>query len=117
MTIPKISSLLGIAQRAGFVVSGSNMIMAEAAGLKGKPKWLVVVARDALTTTGEDLIKKCLGAGLPVIRAPLDKADLGLTIGKNQRGYVMIKDSGIAGRLLELFEEMEVRPLDQSKNI
>jgi hypothetical protein len=29
----------------------------------------------------------------------------------------MIKDSGIAGRILALLEEMEVLPLDQSKDL
>lgn len=114
--ISKIKSLLGIAQRAGFVVSGSNLIISEAAAIKGRRNkdWLVVLAQDALTATGEDVIKKCLSAGLTVVRIPVEKDELGLSIGKSERGYVMIKDSGIAGRILDLLEEMEVLPLDQS---
>lgn len=114
MTVPKISSLLGIAQRAGFVVSGSNLLLSELSRKRAGKGWLVVVAEDALTATGDDLIDKSLRAGLTVVRLPMTKFELGLTIGKNERGYVMIKDSGIAGRILELLEEMEVRPLDQS---
>lgn len=115
MTTAKISSLLGIAQRAGFVTSGSNLVLAEVARNRRKAgKWLVLVATDAQTSTGEDLIIKCLGAGFSVFRLPLSKDQLGLAIGKNQRSCVMIRDSGIAGRIVTLLEEMEVRPLDQN---
>jgi len=118
MTIPKIKSLLGIAQRAGYVTSGSNLILNQVSKLKGRgEKRLVLVAKDALTPTGEDVIRTCLRAGHTVVLIPIDKSELGLSIGKNHRGYVMIKDSGIAGRILALLEEMEVRPLDQSENI
>jgi len=114
MTISKISSLVGIAQRAGYIVSGSNLVSSEVSRAKGRGrKLLVLVADDALTTTGIDLINTCFRAGVPVVRIPLSKDELGLAIGKNHRGYVMIKDSGIAGRILALLEEMEVRPLDQ----
>lgn len=73
-----------------------------------------MVAADAVTSTGEELIRTCLRAGHTVVRTPITMEELGLAIGKNHRGYVMIKDSGIAERILALLEEMEVRPLDQS---
>lgn len=115
MTIQKLKSLLGIAQRAGFVTSGNNSLLAEIHKSRGKKaRWLVLVAEDAVTRTGEDLIHACLREGHTVVRVPIPMGDLGLAIGKNHRGYVMIRDSGIAGRLLTLLEEMEVRPLDQS---
>lgn len=118
MTISRVRSLLGIAQRAGFVVSGSNLILSEVSRYRKKTgQLLVLVAADAQTATGEDLINKCLRAGLIVVKIPMDKLDLGLAIGKNHRGYVMIKDSGIIQRILALLEEMEVRPLDQSENL
>jgi|SRR5690554_712556 len=110
--IEKISSLVGIAQRAGFVISGSNLILREISRKRWKRDWLVLVASDAHTTTGRQLVEKSRKAGLQVARIPLNKSQLGLAIGKNHRGYVMIKDSGIAGRILALLEEMEVLPLD-----
>lgn len=118
MTIPKLKSLLGIAQRAGFVTSGSDSLLREVAKARGKKaKWLILVAEDAVTGTGEAIIRTCLGAGHSVLRVPIPMSELGLAIGKNRRGYVMIKDSGIAGRILALLEEMEVLPLDQSKDL
>ena len=101
-----------MAQRAGFVTSGSNSVLGEIKKSRGKKAmWLLLVADDAVTGTGEDIIHSCLRAGHTVVRVPIP---MGLAIGKNHRGYVMIRDSGIAGRILALLEEMEVRPLDQS---
>lgn len=114
MTTAKISGLLGIAQRAGYITSGSNLIFNEVKNRGRDRQWLVLMASDALTATGVDLVKKCLKTGISVFRLPMDKRELGLSIGKNQRSCVMIKDSGIAERIMALLEEMEVRPLDQS---
>lgn len=115
MTTAKISGLLGIAQRAGYITSGSNLIFNEIAKKRGRGRqWLVLMASDALTATGADLVEKCLKTGISVFRLPLDKREMGLSIGKNQRSCVMIKDSGIAERIMALLEEMEVRPLDQT---
>lgn len=115
MTISKLKNLLGIAQRAGVVTSGNNSLLAKINKSRGKKaKWLVLVAEDAVTSTGKELIHACLRAGHTVVRVPIPMGDMGLAIGKNHRGYVMIRDSGIAGRILALLEEMEVRPLDQN---
>lgn len=115
MTNTKFKNFLGIAQRAGCVISGSNLILSEVARNRKKmSKWLVLVADDAQTTTGSELINTCLRAGHIVVRVPIPMSELGLAIGKNHRGYVMIKDSGIAERVLALLEEMEVQPLDQN---
>ena len=107
MATARIKNLLGIAQKGGFVVSGSNLILMETAKKGKKAGELVLIAADALTPTGEDLAAACRGKWLAVRRAPLDKNELGLAIGKSQRGYVMIKDKGIAGRIIALLEEME----------
>lgn len=115
MAISKIKNLLGIAQRGGFIVSGSNLVLREAA--RGKDKSLVLIAADARTPTGEDLISACRGKGHRVISVPLSKVELGLAIGKSQRGYVMIKDKGIAKRIIALLEEMEEGAYDEDENL
>lgn len=107
MATTRIKNLLGIAQRGGFIISGSNLILREVARARDKSKGLVLIAADAQTPTGEDLVAACLGKGYAVIRTPLSKVELGLAIGKSQRGYVMIKDKGIARRIITLLEEME----------
>jgi len=118
MTINKVGSLLGIAQRAGFVTSGSNLILEEISRRRPvRNNWLILVAADAQSGTGTELIQKGLKADLPVYRIPLVKLELGLAIGKNQRSCVMIKDGGIAGRIMALLEEMEVQPLDQNTDL
>jgi len=114
----RLKNLLGIAQRGGFVVSGSNLILREVARARGKcNKWLVLIAADAQTPTGEDLIAACLDRGHIVIRLPFGKAELGLAIGKSQRGYVMIQDKGIAKSIIALLEEMEVAAHDKNENL
>jgi ribosomal protein L7Ae-like RNA K-turn-binding protein len=47
----------------------------------------------------------------------LSKVELGLAIGKSQRGYVMIKDKGIAKRIIALLEEMEEGAYDEDENL
>lgn len=115
LAISRVKHLLGIAQRGGFIVSGSNLILREVA--RGKHKGVVLVAADARTPTGEDLISACRGKGHRVISVPLSKVELGLAIGKSQRGYVMIKDKGIAKRIIALLEEMEEGAYDEDENL
>ncbi|HBI55231.1 MAG: ribosomal L7Ae/L30e/S12e/Gadd45 family protein [Eubacteriales bacterium] len=117
MATTRIKNFLGIAQRGGFVISGSNLILREVARTRNKSKGLVLIAADAQTPTGEDLIAACSGKGHTVIKTPLSKIELGLAIGKSQRGYVMIKDKGIAKRIIALLEEMEVAAHDQNESL
>lgn len=118
MATNRIKNLLGIAQRGGYVVSGSDLVLREVARTRGNWKnWLVLIAADAQTRTGEDLIAACRDKGHTVIRLPFGKAELGLAIGKSQRGYVMIKDKGIANRIIALLEEMEVAAHDENENL
>lgn len=115
MAITRIKSLLGIAQRGGFIISGSNLILREVA--RGKNKGLVLIAADAQTPTGDDLVATCRGKGHRVITIPVSKIELGLAIGKSHRGYVMIQDKGIARRIIALLEEMEESAHDEDENL
>lgn len=115
MATTRIKNLLGIAQRGGFVVSGSNLVLREMS--RGKNKGLVLVAADAQTPTGKDLMAACLRKGHRVMTIPLSKAELGLAIGKSPRGYVMIKDTGLAKSITALLEEMKEGAYDEDKNL
>lgn len=117
MATTRIKNLLGIARRGGFLVSGRSSIIRETSRAKKSFPGLVLVARDAKTRTGEDLISFCLANGCPVIRTLLTKAELGLAIGQSQRGYVMIKDKGLARSIIALCEEMEEAAHDEEKNL
>ena len=113
----RIKGLLGIAQRGGYIISGNSMIIREATRAGARTEGLVLVAADAQSPTGENLISTCQRTGYTVHRVPINKDELGLAIGKSQRGYVMINDKGIARRIIALLEEMEEAAHDQDENI
>lgn len=106
----KILSLLGFAQNGGKVVSGSNMVERQLpAKMAGR---LVLIARDATAPTADRVIRRCRNHAVPVYRIPVSMQELGQAIGKNHRGYVMIKDSGFTRRIIAILKEMEVRPYE-----
>lgn len=116
MANTRIKNLLGIARRGGFLVSGWNTITREV-NRKKKGYALVLVASDATSRSGEDLIALCLAHGCRVIRCCLTKNEIGLAIGQSQRGYVMIKDKGIGRSIIALCEEMEESAHDEKENL
>lgn len=113
MATTRIKQLLGIAQKAGFVTAGSFLIL-RAVSRRRRATGLVLVAADAQTATGEQVVLACQRAGCQVLQTPLSKLELGLAIGKSQRGYVMISDKGIANRIIALLEEMEDAAHDEN---
>lgn len=111
MATNRIKSLLGLAQKAGAVISGSNLILRELARAGSKHRGLVLLAADATSPTSQALAAASLAQGCIVVSIPLGKDELGLAIGKSPRGYVMIKDIRFANRIIALLEEMkEGRP-------
>lgn len=116
MASTRIKNLLGIARRGGFLVSGWNTITREVKRNK-KGYVLVLVAADATSRSAEDLIALCLAHSCGVIRCHLTKDEMGLAIGQSHRGYVMIKDKGIARSIIALCEEMEESAHDEKENL
>lgn len=104
-------SLLGFARRAGKVVAGSSLIERDLTANRCSGR-LVLIARDATSSTANKLARRASGQNVPAYRVPFSMQQLGRAIGKNHRGYVMIKDSGFANRIIEILEEMEVRPFE-----
>ena len=97
----KILSLLGLACRAGAVVSGE--FAAENAVKKGKAK-LCIVAVDASDNTKKLFHDKCSYYGVPIIETGT-KEELGKAIGKEFRASVAVTDQSFADGLISKHKE------------
>ncbi len=96
----KIYSLLGLATRAGKVVSGDDSTLLDMK--KGRVN-LVIVADDASDNTKKLFSDKCSYRNIEVINFST-KLGLGSAIGKGYRAVVGIKDEGFSKRLKELMQ-------------
>lgn len=88
---------LGMAKRAGFVVSGEFSV--EKAVKTGKAK-LVIVSEDASDNTKKLFTNKCTYYHIPIIFYS-DKESLGHAIGQKLRTSAAILDEGFSNALLK----------------
>ena len=96
----KIHSLLGIAMRAGKLVSGEDGTMIDLK--KGKLN-LVIVAEDASNNTKKLFKDKSAFRKVNYIELST-KSELGISIGKDSRAVIGIKDIGFAKKIVELID-------------
>ena len=96
----KIHSLLGIAMRAGKLVSGEDGTMIDLK--KGKLN-LVIVAEDASNNTKKLFKDKSSFRHVNCIELST-KSDLGISIGKDSRAVIGIKDIGFANKIRQLID-------------
>ena len=96
----KIHSLLGIAMRAGKLVSGEDGTMIDLK--KGKLN-LVIVAEDASNNTKKLFKDKSSFRHVKCIELST-KSDLGISIGKDSRAVIGIKDIGFANKIIQLID-------------
>ena len=96
----KIHSLLGIAMRAGKLVSGEDGTMIDLK--KGKLN-LVIVAEDASNNTKKLFKDKSSFRHVNCIESST-KSDLGISIGKDSRAVIGIKDIGFANKIIQLID-------------
>ena len=96
----KIHSLLGIAMRAGKLVSGEDGTMIDLK--KGKLN-LVIVAEDASNNTKKLFKDKSSFRHVNCIELST-KSDLGISIGKDYRAVIGIKDIGFANKIIQLID-------------
>lgn len=94
----KAYDILGLAQRAGKVVSGEAG--AEAHLHRGNVK-LVILAEDASDRTKRFFSELAAGTRTTLVTAGT-KLRLGLALGKSPRSVVVINDEGFARRLKQL---------------
>lgn len=96
----KIHSLLGLAMRAGKLVSGEDTTLME---LKKNRLCLVIVADDASNNTKKLFNDKSSYRKVECICFS-NKEGLGISIGKDSRAVVGIKDIGFAKKIKELMD-------------
>jgi ribosomal protein L7Ae-like RNA K-turn-binding protein len=98
--LSQVHSLLGLAQRAGKVISGEESV--ENALRRGKVK-LLILAEDASANTSKLFHNLTNTAGVP-LHVHGTKLELGLAIGKSHRSAIAITDMnfvrGIKSHLL-----------------
>ena len=94
----RLRSMIGIAQKAGKLVSGE--FAAESSVRSGDAK-LVIVAGDASYNTKKLFNNKCKHYGVPLIEV-LTKEELGHSIGKEYRAVAAVLDKGIADAILKM---------------
>lgn len=96
----KIAGYLGIAQRAGRIAAGDNIVK-DALG-KNKAE-LLVVADDASSKVKDELNRLAEDKGVDILNWP-DKINLGLIVGKSRRGAVAVLDKGFAQAIKKVME-------------
>ena len=100
----RIYSFLGLAQRAGKLVSGDDSTMLD---IKKNRVKLVIVAEDASNNTKKLFKDKTSFRNIACITYST-KLQLGLAIGKAPRAVMGIKDTNFANKILELMENTKI---------
>jgi len=87
-------SLIGMAQKGGKIVSGTNLVEAE---MRRSPDsgWLALVAEDASARIVNKLSARIKARGVPIQRFDT-REYLGEAIGKSPRSVLLVKDVGLA---------------------
>ncbi len=93
----KILSMLGLAEKAGRLVSGE---FATEKAVKGRKAYLVVVAEDASDNTKKLFFNKCRSYSVPV-RVYSDRETIGRALGCGIRASLAVTDPGFAGAILK----------------
>lgn len=101
-----ILRFIGLAMRAGKLVSGYDAVASELRAGRGE---LIIFSKNISTNTLESLMnlaEKYEGE-FPVAFSFGSKAELGMAIGKPDRAILVITDKGMAKRLTEMLEEYD----------
>jgi len=95
--------LLGLAHRAGKLVSGEELVVKEIQNNRAK---LVLLAQDAGKNTKKTIIDKSTFYHVPV-QLVSDRYTLGKSIGKEARVVIAVTDTGFSGKLQSEFEQIQ----------
>lgn len=101
MTNSKWHSTLGLANRAGKVVSGEEFVLKEIKSSRAK---LILLSNDTSLNTEKRILDKCNFYNVPVLRID-SRYELGYAIGKDERVAVAIVDSGFAKKISLYLEQ------------
>ncbi len=99
--VKKLFSYLGLAQRAGKLVSGEGAV--ESAVRRGKVH-LLIVAQDASLNTKAKFVNMARHRQIKYVLVG-DKASLGAAVGKAQRAVIGVLDQGFASLIQGMVEE------------
>lgn len=103
MPLSKVEQFLGLATKAGKLVTGEEWVVK---AVTSKQVYLVILAADASENTRKKLQDKCRSYGIP-LRFYADRYRLGHYIGKEQRVVIGIKDNGFARELMKHIDSEE----------
>ena len=105
----KVLSSLGMAMRAGKIVTGDETVLKTVRAGKAK---LVLVAADASDNTKKKYRDKCASYGVFLAEA-FSRDLLGRALGKEERAIVAVTDSGFANMIRgHLSQNTEVENID-----
>jgi len=93
-------SFLGLANRAGTVVSGEEQVIQAVRQNKAN---IVILSEDASARTKKTITNKCASYKVP-LRSVSDRQMLGKAIGKVERVVVAVNDKGFSDKLITLFD-------------
>lgn len=96
----KLLGIIGLAMRAGKVVSGDEGVLA---AIKSQKASLVIIAEDASDGTKKKFTDKSSYRDIPY-RIVFEKDVLGHAIGKKTRAVVGIVDPNFAKKMLEMID-------------
>lgn len=99
----RVLSMLGIAAKAGKVVSGE---FATENAVKNGSAVLVIVAKDASDNTRKLFHDKCSFYEVPAFDYGM-KAELGHCIGKDERAALAVVDEGLAEKMIQYLNASE----------
>lgn len=99
--VNKIYSMIGLAERAGKVVSGE---FSTEKAVKSKKACLVVLASDASANTRKHFSDMCAYRNIPLCIYG-NKEELGHAIGKQMRANLAVTDQGFADSIRERIKE------------
>lgn len=94
-------SLIGLAFRAGKIVSGEEGVLS---AIRGKKAKLVIVAGDASARTKKTWQDKCAFYEVP-LRVVADRNEIGAALGKAHRVVVAVNDKGFSEKLMTLLDQ------------
>lgn len=103
--IDKIYSIMGLAEKAGKVVSGE---FSTEKAIKSRKACLVVLASDASENTRKHFSDMCAYRNIPLCTYG-SKEELGHAIGKQMRVNLAITDRGLADSIRKRIEDAELK--------
>ena len=109
----KLKGLLGLATKAGKLVTGYNTCLDMIP--RGKLK-LVIIAEDVGDKTKKKIGQKCQSYGVPM-KIGIGAADMSRACGKRDKGVFGITDQGFAKGIIRLFDDNKEKEIESERKV